>query len=254
MSFIDDKEKIRDLEILNKDCFLKSYFYITEQEYDETFKEHIINLAREIAKEIEDINPDSVGYILQNSKNGNDVIVSMSDYNWDRYYNVNIFNPDKTESYPEWDFSFGEDLYDFLAKGYELRWAEIGTHSAIWEDISNGYDTDEIKENKGIQLYIKYCIDNGITYDMVKNEQSFIDITELYIRTKDKEITTLEFLNEVKEMVTHNINCYSDGRFISKAKVGFEDEFNLEQQKLKIVNNLITSEKNKVNIKKEYER
>ncbi len=252
MSFIDDKEKIRDLEILTKDCFLKSYFYITEQEYDETFKEHIINLVREIANETEDMNPDSYGYILQNSRDGNEVIVSMSDYNWDTYYNVNIFDPDKTESYPEWDFSFKQDLYDYLARGYELRWADIGTHSAIWEDISNGYDAEEVKADRGMQKYIKYCIDNDITFDKVKNEQDFTNIIELYV--EDKEITTLEFLEETKDMIMHNISCYSDGRFIRKPKEGYEDKFNEECQKLKIVKNLITAEINKVMNKKGYER
>lgn len=252
MSFIDDKEKIRDLELLTKDSFLQSYSYITEQEYDETFKEHIINLVREIASEIEDMNPDSFSYILQNSKDGNEVIVSMSDYNGDRYYNVNIFHPERTEDYPEWDFSLHDDLYDYLARGYELRWADIGAHSAIWEDISNGYDAEEVKADRGMQKYIKYCIDNDITFDKVKNQEDFINIIELYV--ENREITTLDFLEESKEMILHNIRCYSDGRFIRKPKEGYEDKFDEENQKLKIVNNLIVAEKNKIMNKKGYER
>lgn len=36
MSFIDDKEKIRDLFELSKNDFLKSYSYLTEEEYQVT--------------------------------------------------------------------------------------------------------------------------------------------------------------------------------------------------------------------------
>ena len=35
--FIDDYEKIRDMIIISKDDFLKSYSYLTEQEYDDTY-------------------------------------------------------------------------------------------------------------------------------------------------------------------------------------------------------------------------
>lgn len=36
MNFSDDKEKMIDFNILTKDEFLKSYSYLTEQEYDKT--------------------------------------------------------------------------------------------------------------------------------------------------------------------------------------------------------------------------
>lgn len=35
-SFIDDEEKMRDFRILTKDEFLRSYSYLTEEEYDVT--------------------------------------------------------------------------------------------------------------------------------------------------------------------------------------------------------------------------
>lgn len=36
MNFIDDEEKINDLFILTREDFLKSYSYLTEEEYDNT--------------------------------------------------------------------------------------------------------------------------------------------------------------------------------------------------------------------------
>lgn len=40
-SFISDKEKMYDFNILSKDEFLESYSYLTEEEYDLTAKEMI---------------------------------------------------------------------------------------------------------------------------------------------------------------------------------------------------------------------
>lgn len=37
--FVDDKEKMRDFYILSKREFLASYSYLTEEEYDATYKE-----------------------------------------------------------------------------------------------------------------------------------------------------------------------------------------------------------------------
>lgn len=37
-NFIDDAEKMRDFKVLTKEEFLKSYSYLTEEEYDNTMK------------------------------------------------------------------------------------------------------------------------------------------------------------------------------------------------------------------------
>lgn len=38
LSFIDDKEKMRDFKELTKEEFLFSYSYLTEEEYDATMR------------------------------------------------------------------------------------------------------------------------------------------------------------------------------------------------------------------------
>lgn len=244
MSFIDDIEKIRDMENLTKEDFLRTYSYISAKEYDETFEEYFKSLAREIAENrYDDLDPNSIGFIIQNKNNPREIMISMADYNADRYYRIYPLCSEKDENYPEWDFSFKEDLYDFLAIGYELRVADIGTHAAIWEDIANGYDEEDVKEDIGIQLYMKYCIDNDITPELLNSNYSTPNIMPLYVGVPVQEMSTLDFLNEEKQMILHNINCYSDGKFISKPKQFYEKEFNREQQKLRIVDKLIEEEK-----------
>lgn len=262
MNFINDKEKMRDFKELSKLEFLNEYSYLTEKEYDETFVEYIKELTYEIAIENEEIDCNSLGYILQNSKNEKDVYVLMSDFNNDRVYFINVFNDEKSESTPEWDFSFMDYLYDMLADGYEIKWMSENVHPVIWSDICEGFEVQDIKEDIGMQKYIKYCIDNEITQDKVSSTTLRCNnLIEYYIGDADFEkmqglpqLTRLAFLEECKEMALHNISVYSEGNFISKAKSGYEKEFDRESQKLIIINKLIDEEKQKIREKENMER
>lgn len=65
MNFITDKEKMYDLLLLTKEEFLKSYSYLTEEEYNNTL----------------DIMWEQLGDIPVN-KTGNKIKVAF--YNWDK--------------------------------------------------------------------------------------------------------------------------------------------------------------------------
>ena len=101
---------------------------------------------------------------------------------------------------------------------------------------------------------MQYCKENGITSELINNTYETSNIMELYVGIPEKVITTLDFLNEQREMILHNISVYSDGNFISKPKVGYEKEYKEEHQKLKIIDNLIENEKQKTTKNKDYER
>ena len=123
------------------------------------------------------------------------------------------------------------------------------------------------QDNNGIII----CVDNKYHYeihraleqykleDIVIFDQDdclitgYADLEKAFMDNRKEpvvEITTLDFLNEEKQMIEYNISCYSDGRFISKAKQGYEKQFAKEQQKLVIVEKLIADEKQKM---KKYE-
>lgn len=247
MNFIEDKEKMKDFKDLTKEEFLKSYNYITEQEYEETFVEYIKGLAIEIAETMKDVNPDTMGYILQNKNDTKDVYVLMADDNYDIEYLVNIFKPERTESTPDWDFSFNDYLYEPLAKGYEIKWIKDEMHPNIWEDICNGYEEEIVREDIGMQAYLKYCKEHNITKEKIKtNTIEAPDAMQYYVESEPpRKITRLDLLNETKEMIEHNIFCYSDGNFINKPKELYKKEWNEENQKLIIIEKMIAEEKNK---------
>lgn len=159
----------------------------------EEFVNYIKGLSFEIANSMENINPDTLGFIIQNKNNENDIYVLMSDDNYDNVYMINIFYPEKTDSVPEWAFSYNDYLYEMLASGYEIKWINDDVHPVIWEDISYAYDEESVKVDKGMQLYMKYCKENGITYKKVEKlnvTDKFLDIMKFYNnndRTKNKK-------------------------------------------------------------------
>lgn len=65
----------------------------------------------------------------------------------------------------------------------------------------------------------------------------------------ENDITRLEFMNEIKEMINHNIMCYSSNNLFSEAKKGFEKEFIRENKKLILIEQMIKEEKKKEKIK-----
>lgn len=64
-------------------------------------------------------------------------------------------------------------------------------------------------------------------------------------KVNENDITRLDFLNEIKDMVNHNIMCYSENYSLGKAKEGYEKEFIKENKKLILVEQMIKEEKQK---------
>lgn len=56
-------------------------------------------------------------------------------------------------------------------------------------------------------------------------------------------------MNEIKDMINHNIMCYSDNNLLEKAKKGYEKEFVRENKKLILIEQMIKEEKQKEKIK-----
>lgn len=71
--FIDDKEKMKDFNILTKEEFLKSYSYLTEVEY-------------EFTKILDDIITTGLDIAVDNEANFGDVYVGG--WSYEEYYNL----------------------------------------------------------------------------------------------------------------------------------------------------------------------
>lgn len=68
---------------------------------------------------------------------------------------------------------------------------------------------------KAMAEYIDYTKDYYMLYGYEEYTKKVID---LILNKNGNDITRLEFLNEIKDMINHNIMCYSDNNLLGKAK------------------------------------
>lgn len=59
-------------------------------------------------------------------------------------------------------------------------------------------------------------------------------------------MTRLEFLQDIENMVNHNLLCYSKNYLMTEPKEQYKEQWQREQEKSKIVNQMIKEEKQKV--------
>lgn len=259
MNFIDDEEKMNDFIFMTKEEFLKSYSYLSENEYDKTLYEFVKGKIDELVKDeangFEDVDISKINLIMQNEKNVTDIYVLVSDKNGDTDYLINIYYPERTQTTPEYDLSYNDFLYEPLANDFRITWIAKGVHPVLWEQLTEEYEPEEIKEHRGIQKYIKYCIDNDITHENVNsNELPCEDILQFYVGVPPINYTPIKFLRECEEMINHNILCYSENFLMETPKEKYKNEWNEQQQKLKIVKKLIGQEIEKLKVGKSFER
>ncbi len=99
-----------------------------------------------------------------------------------------------------------------------------------------------IKQLKAMAEYIRYTEKYYMLYGYKEYTEKVIDL----ILSKDENnITRLDFLNEIKDMINHNIMCYSSNYPLGQAKQGYEKEYARENKKLILVEQMIKEEKQK---------
>ena len=63
---------------------------------------------------------------------------------------------------PEWDYNFDYYIYNLLDEGKQIAFMTDDVHYGIWNSINELYPED-IDYKEGVQWYLQYCADKGIT-------------------------------------------------------------------------------------------
>lgn len=63
-------------------------------------------------------------------------------------------------------------------------------------------------------------------------------------RRMKKSLNKIEYLEELKQQVAHNLFCYSEDALMSKPKKQYIEEWNKELERLEIINEIIEEERN----------
>lgn len=128
---------------------------------------------------------------------------------------------------------------------YEANEGVVFTRVESIEKLFTDEDSQErinpsIKQLKAMAEYIRHTEKYYMLYGYEKYTEKVIDL----ILSRDaSEITRLEFLNEIKDMINHNIMCYSSNYSLGQVKEGFEKEFDRENKKLILVDQMLKEEK-----------
>lgn len=70
---------------------------------------------------------------------------------------------------PDWDFTFDYYLFERLENGYEIETMSNDIHYSIWNSINELYPED-INNKDGVQRYLQYCANNGITKEFLDKQ------------------------------------------------------------------------------------
>lgn len=130
---------------------------------------------------------------------------------------------------------------------YEANEGVVFTNIESIERLFTEKDSEErinpsIKQLKAMAMYIKETAEYYLPFGYEEYTKKILD---LILNRDETEITRLEFLNEIKNMIGHNIMCYSSNYSLEQAKQGYEKEFIRENKKLILVEQMIKEEKQK---------
>ncbi len=127
-------------------------------------------------KEDEEHQNDNVYCVLINLDTDETITIAG-----DGYENTIIFTPYTTKengyekgysNVPEWDFSFDSYVFEELEKGYFVGYMSDDMNYGIWNSLKELYPYD-IDHKDGVQSYLQYCADNGITKTYLDEKTGF---------------------------------------------------------------------------------
>ena len=135
--------------------------------------EKIKNDIETFLKDTMDHQNKHIDYILYDPDNDNTFVLAS-----DNYGEAIEFTP-YTKEYdggylevPEWDYNFDYYIYNYLEEGKRIGYMTDEVHYSIWNSIHELYPED-IDYKDGVQAYLQYCADNGITKEYLDKNTGF---------------------------------------------------------------------------------
>ena len=135
--------------------------------------EKVKNEIESFLKDSIDHQDKHIDYILVDP-NTNETYVLASDGN-DEAIEFNPLSKNYEGGYsnvPVWDYNFDYYIYNYLEEGKQIAFMSDDVHYSIWNSIHELYP-DDIEYKDGVQSYLQYCADNGITKEYLDKKTGF---------------------------------------------------------------------------------
>ena len=141
--------------------------------------EAIKNDINNIIKKDEKLFGTSINFILVN-QNNSDIKCIVSD----GMETIVGFDKDTNNYYdiPYYDYNFDKHLFGELDKNYHIGYMNDIDHYYIWRTIMELYP-ENLNYKDGVQKYLQYCVDNGITKEYIDDKTGFDtpDIMDFFV-------------------------------------------------------------------------
>ena len=86
----------------------------------------------------------------------------------------------------DWAFNIDEDIFGKLENDNKvIEYMNMDMHYGIWCSIEEWYPED-IEYKKGMQEYLKYCKEEGITKEKIEKEIKLTEVNDIMRFYKDK--------------------------------------------------------------------
>lgn len=149
-------------------------------------KDNMLKETKELLNSSEEYRKMQIEYMLKDKDDINkSKAIAMRD---DDIIEINPFKKE-INSIADWAYNFDEDIFRELQSNKEIAYMSFDTHYGIWTFIKD-VTTEEIKNKNGMQKYLKYCKDNGITKETIEkqcNTKDVFDIMKYYKNDKKLE-------------------------------------------------------------------
>lgn len=147
-----------------------------------------------IKKEMENILSDDIydgdykdykiGYIMVNKEKTYGVAFDDSD----GAVSIDMEKKEVEELY-DWAYLISEDVFESLEDKMQIGYMNVLSHIGIWQQIGDWYPED-IEHKKGMQKYLRYCKEKGITKEFILKEfktSRLPDAMKYYKECKQKD-------------------------------------------------------------------
>ena len=158
------------------------------EELIEQVKEYLKSEKLHVKTEDEGKDDYSLMYILIRKFSPEKTVVVASN----EIGGVYMFYPyDKQEEFSErWDFDADRLLFELLGEGYEITYMTEDAHSDVWFYVSEMGGIDGVWYQRGMQLYLEYCLKEGITLEKLQNDVDYegMDMIPFYRPSGNRDI------------------------------------------------------------------
>lgn len=144
-------------------------------------------------------------------------------------------NANGYSSFQEWDFNFDDYIFYQLEQDFKIGFISDEAHYGIWKYLKELYPED-IKYKDGVQDYLQYCADNGITKEYLDsaNNLDTPDIMQYFEGLAINE--TMEYKGYVIEAGDLNDDNEKENLvYIYESKEDYENKESIETVSLNTI-------------------